>query len=74
MSRLTEKQKAAKRAEYRSEAKYIHAGEFVRRDDAAYDPKRDAPLHHADLTAVMMGDPPIGRRAIDQRGQHDRHS
>jgi len=54
-----------KRALYKSEAPGIHAGDFVNRTDAAYDPMRDAPLQHADLTAVVMGDPPIGRRAID---------
>jgi hypothetical protein len=37
------------------------------RVSATYDPLRDAPLRHADLTALMMGDPPIGRRAIDQQ-------
>lgn len=58
---------AYKRAEYKSEAPGIHKGDFVRRGDAAYDPLRDAPLHHADLTALVMGDPPIGRRAIDER-------
>lgn len=59
---------ARKRAEYKSEAPGIHfeRGRFVSRINAAYDPLRDAPLHHADLTALMMGDPPIGRRAIDQ--------
>jgi len=62
-------QRAHKRAEYKSEAPYVHAGDFVKRTDAAYDPMRDPPLQHADLTAAVMGDPPIGRRAIDQRGE-----
>lgn len=58
---------AHKRAEYKSEAPGIHTkGDFVRRESALYDPMRDDPLHHADLTALVMGDPPIGRRAIDQ--------
>lgn len=44
-----------------------HSGE-VRPDvtKAAYDPQRDGPAQHSDLTAVLMGDPPIGRRAIDR--------
>ena len=59
------KQKAYQRALYKSEAPGIHNGDFVKRTGAAYDPLRDAPLRHADLTALVMGDPPIGRRAID---------
>lgn len=39
---------------------------FARRGSALYDPARDGPLHYASLTAMVMGDPPIGRRAIDQ--------
>jgi len=59
--------RAYKRAEYKSEAPGCHTkGDFVRRDLALYDPMRDAPVRHADLTALVMGDPPIGRRAIDQ--------
>jgi hypothetical protein len=59
---------AYKRAEYRSEAPGIHYGDGrPNRAKALYDPQRDAPLHHADLTAAVMGDPPIGRRAIDQK-------
>jgi hypothetical protein len=59
---------AKKRAEYRSEAPGIHTkGDFVRRDLALYDPRRDGPRHHADWQALMMGDPPIGLRAIDNR-------
>ncbi|WP_036010650.1 hypothetical protein [Bradyrhizobium yuanmingense] len=65
--RNTPADRAYKRAEYKSEAPGIHTkGDFVRRDLALYDPRRDDPLHHADLTALVMGDPPIGRRAIDQ--------
>lgn len=67
--RNRDKDKAFKRALYRSEAPGIHAGDFVSRTHALYDPRRDAPLQHADLTALVMGDPPIGRRAIDQRGE-----
>lgn len=64
---MRERRLARKRAEYKSEAPALHTkGDFVRRDFAVYDPRRDPPLHHADLTALMMGDPPIGRRAIDQ--------
>jgi hypothetical protein len=63
------KDKAFKRALYKSEAPGIHNGDFVSRVHALYDPRRDAPLQHADLTVVVMGDPPIGRRAIDQRGE-----
>ena len=59
-NRDQEKIKAYKRAEYKSEAPFIHNGDFVRRDAALYDPRRDDPLHHADLTALLMGDPPIG--------------
>lgn len=63
-------QRAHKRAEYKSETPWMHQVDIrVSRTDALYDPMRDAPLQHADLTAVVMGDPPIGRRAIDQRGQ-----
>ncbi|WP_027517844.1 hypothetical protein [Bradyrhizobium sp. WSM1417] len=58
---------ARKRDEYRSEARGIHTkGDFVRRGDALYDPLRDAPLFYADLTAAILKDPPIGRRAIDE--------
>jgi len=32
-----------------------------------YDPKRDGSLSYADLTAELMGDPPIGRREIMQK-------
>lgn len=67
--RNRDKDLAFKRAQYKSEAPGIHAGDFVSRANALYDPRRDAPLQHADLTAVVMGDPPIGRRAIDQRGE-----
>lgn len=59
-----------KRAEYKSESPWYHQNEpRVNRAGALYDPLRDGPLQHADLTAAVMGDPPIGRRAIDQRGQ-----
>lgn len=64
-----EKHNAYKRAEYKSVSPGAHKGDFVSRLEAAYDPARDPPLRHADLTAAVMGDPPIGRRAIDQRGQ-----
>lgn len=38
------------------------------RAEAAYDPKRDGPAPEYDsLTAVLMGDPPIGRRALDNK-------
>lgn len=33
---------------------------------ALYLPGRDAPLRHESLTAELMGDPPIGRRAVDK--------
>ncbi len=70
--RNRDKDNARKRAEYKSEAPGIHSGKSdrVSRATALYDPQRDAALHHADLTAVMMGDPPIGRRAIDTKVQH----
>ena len=58
---------AFKRAEYKSEAPGIHKGDFTSRANALYDPRRDQPLQHADPTAVVMGDPPIGRRAIDEK-------
>lgn len=66
---MRERRLARKRAEYKSEAPGVHQapGRFVSRVKAAYDPRRDPPLHHADLTALVMGDPPIGRRAIDQQ-------
>jgi len=65
--RNTAADRAYKRAEYKSEAPGVHTkGDFVRRELALYDPRRDKPLHHADLTALVMGDPPIGRRAIDR--------
>lgn len=65
--RNTEVDLARKRAEYKSEAPGFNTkGDFVRRDDALYDPLRDPPLSYADLTAVILKDPPIGRRAIDQ--------
>lgn len=65
--RNRDKDCAFKRALYKSEAPGIHKGDFTSRAAAFYDPRRDAPLQHADLTAAVMGDPPIGRRAIDQR-------
>jgi len=40
----------------------------IRRSAAAYDPQRDSKRFHDSITAVLMGDPPIGQRAID-RGQ-----
>jgi hypothetical protein len=63
---------SGKRTEYKSEAPGIHrgAGDRTNRAAAKYDPQRDAALHHADLTAAVMGDPPIGRRAIDSKVQH----
>ena len=64
--RNRDKDLAYKRAEYRSEAPGVHQGDFVDRSAALYDPRRDAPLCHADLTALVMGDPPVGRRAIDK--------
>jgi len=33
--------------------------------DALYVPGRDAPLMFESLAAELMGDPPLGRRAID---------
>ena len=38
----------------------------VRRSEAAYDPERDGKRFHDSITAVLMGDPPVGRRAIDR--------
>lgn len=35
--------------------------------NATYDPRRDPAPEYADLTARVLGDPPIGRRAIDRR-------
>lgn len=32
-----------------------------------YDPARDGPRPYRDLTGLIMGDPPIGRSALDQR-------
>ncbi|WP_157195805.1 hypothetical protein [Bradyrhizobium sp. YR681] len=65
--RSREADRARKRAEYKSEAPDIWSkADFVDRRPALYDPLRDGPLHHADLTAWLMRDPPIGRRAIDQ--------
>jgi len=65
--RNREAELARKRAEYKSEAPDIWSkADFVSRDRALYDPLRDAPLRHSDLTAWLMRDPPIGRRAIDQ--------
>lgn len=65
--RNREKHLAYKRAEYKSVSPGMHKGDFVSTANALYDPLRDAPLQHADLTAALMGDPPIGRRAIDER-------
>lgn len=38
--------------------------------DPLYDPKRDGCLPYADLTAELLGDPPIGRREIMERLAH----
>ena len=67
--RKSEDAKAKQRAEYRSDTKHvhIHVGSFVSRQNALYDPQRDGPLRYADMSAEVFGDPPIGRRAIDQR-------
>lgn len=65
--RNRDKDIAYKRAQYKSEVPGIHNGDFTSRAGALYDPRRDAPLQHADLTAAVMGDPPIGRRAIDEK-------
>lgn len=62
-----EKHQAWKRAEYKSVSPGAHKGDFVSTAAALYDPRRDAPLQHEDLTAALMGDPPVGRRAIDAR-------
>lgn len=43
-------------------------GHKPRHDNPIFDPKRDGNLpEHHELTAVLMGDPPVGRRAIDVR-------
>jgi hypothetical protein len=34
---------------------------------AQYDPSRDGYLEHENVTSQLMGDPPIGRRALDAR-------
>lgn len=68
-NRNWEKHNAAKRAEYKSETPWLHQTEpRPNRAAATYDPLRDGPLHHASPAAALMGDPPIGRRAIDTRG------
>jgi hypothetical protein len=67
--RNMEQHKAYKRAEYKSTAPGAHQGDFVSAAAAIYDPRRDGPLQHADAAAELMGDPPIGRRAIDQRAK-----
>jgi hypothetical protein len=36
-------------------------------DRALFNPRRDGLPVHADAAAALMGDPPIGRRAIDRR-------
>lgn len=48
---------------------YKKPGEREGRDASAatYDPLRDGPIVHTDACAQIMGDPPIGRRAIDKR-------
>lgn len=48
-------------AQYRTEPQEYRAA-------AIYDPARDGPVEHDSMTAVLMGDPPIGRRALDARG------
>jgi hypothetical protein len=67
--RNRDKDLAFKRAEYKSEARGFITVTSVSRANALYDPRRDAPLQHADLTAAVMGDPPIGRRAIDEKAR-----
>lgn len=63
------KDNAYKRAEYKSEAPWLHQGDHVSRVAALYDPLRDPPLQHESPAAALMGEPPIGRRAIDTREQ-----
>lgn len=37
------------------------------RYNPTYDPRRDGAREHASIDAELMGDPPIGRSALDQR-------
>lgn len=72
----------AKRAESAARARQrIHAGPAATNvvgfdagrhaQDAAYDPLRDGPLRlRDDTTAILLGDPPVGRSALDRmRGE-----
>lgn len=66
--RNREAERARKRTVHKSEAPDIWSkADFVSRDAALYDPMRDGPLNYANPFALVMGDPPIGRRAIDQQ-------
>ncbi|ULK98873.1 hypothetical protein [Bradyrhizobium sp. I71] len=65
--RNREADRVRKRAKHKSEAPDIWSkADFVNRDAALYDPMRDGSLSYANPFALVMGDPPIGRRAIDQ--------
>jgi hypothetical protein len=46
---------------------FSHVVEDVDRSSAAYDPRRDPQWRYRDLTAALLGDPPIGRSALDLR-------
>lgn len=37
------------------------------RHNPAYDPRRDAPREYRSISYEIMGDPPIGRSALDMR-------
>jgi hypothetical protein len=40
--------------------------------NADYHPKRDAPLQYCNPFGELLGEPPIGRRAIDSRSNNER--
>lgn len=75
--RIYERDRARKiRADLIEKGMYVagagHTGEGVqetmrKRADAEYDPNRDGPPVWSDPYAALLGDPPIGRRALDQK-------
>lgn len=53
---------------YREGSRRVFKHEYPRQEivsDAIYIPERDGPPTWANLTSILMGDPPLGRRALD---------
>ena len=67
MPAKTREQRLKTQREYEARQKARRLLEPPPPTEPIYDPRRDGPPVWRDATAYMLGDPPIGRRAIDQR-------